>query len=1487
MTDKDLDRLDFSGSKGGKGGGEAAGGTESPNNLFNSSIARLIDVLCEGEIEGLVDGDKSIFLNETQLQSDTGVYNFDGVTTETREGTPSQNPLDGFPDGAPSATNVNAQLTYNNPISRTITDTDTDRIQVIVYVPGLQYVDSTTGDINPTSVTIRVQCNDVIVGNIVISGKTTNTYQRTYAIDNLSAYGSAPYTIKLTRLTADSNSTYLSNDTYWLSYNEIIDAKFRYPDTAYVGLTVDSDKFGTSIPKRLYEIDGMKIKVPSNRNGTTRTYTGTWDGTFQTEWSDNPAWILYDLLTNARYGLGLDEAKVDKAALYTIGAYCDEDVPYYDATVSGEEPRYRFNGLIQKQDDAMKAIEAVAQCARISAYWAGGLITFFQDSPCDPTRLYTDANVKDGLFTYEGSALSQRHTVAMVAWNDPDDFYYPAIEVVEDRDAIANYGWREKRINAIGCTSRSQAQRMGKWLLDSEQTGTELVKFVGGWDSADVMPGEVINVADPHYTTKRWGGRISSATQSSITMDAEITFVGGNTYTLEAFTPSGVLMSRTVTNPGTTTDTISVTSNFDETPQVHSVFMITSDDVEEPREFRVLQNKEVDKHEYEITGLLHDPNKYARIEQGIYFDGPYYSNIPAGELTPPTGLQGEEFTYVEGGLKNQKFGVKLSWIHSSDVRTEYYDVEKATLSGTYYPLGVTSTNYFEDKPVEAGTYWYRIRGVSAAAKSNYVTLDNFVVYSTTSGLRDVTGLQVVGGGYVFGGQDCEIEWDELISTASGVLKDYKVMVRKGDDDTLLRTAYPTRAYYKYDYRMNQDDNGGTAIRNPKFQVWGRDVYDGLSQNPATHVMTNPAPDMSGSTPTIDEIFQGLKIDWTNVTPSDNDLWKYKVYCDENNPPTTEIAMVGTDTTVWVEPGLSSSGTYSVQIEPYDKFGVGTKSNVSTGNEPLTLNIVDIPEELRGSIVMSDSDNNTTTTLAKLYDRNKTSDGVSYTISGTDTWIEYNFGITNFIDRISVWTSASGNAYVAYQKEEEGWNYLKADADHATSSGNELIDASSQSDARTNYWALEAGKNVAIFPQRIIADECRLYLTTSGNAATIYELVFMREVIAEQVTADNLSSISANIGTITAGIIQSNELSTTEGFLLDLDTNDMKIGGTIDPKFYWDNSEDTLYIDGTVNAGRRIIVEEGGDIVVGNHNIVLESSNDSLYVAPDGGKDSNDYIELRDGELYTYYYNTTTSAHDLYKSLIRIESGTASNETRVTIPGIFQEQPNIFVTPHEIQTYNKDYSAQSQTISIDAYDIDQTVSGSTTWQFTPRARLQLSDGSYGAVIYDTKTRNVSTYNSYADLTGVTVNPVANTRSITVTMQCQAYSAPVGSYDDDPGEEVDLKWYRQYHAAHYYARLYYKVNGSWLNKYQYVAGNYNNYSKITTVVLDTGTQAFDITDFYCYLDIYGQTSGYYYVDGYESHPGSITYEKLVSVSYTSDQTSAAVVASGTLSWIAIGR
>lgn len=692
---------------------------ESPNTLQSKTTGRIIDVLSEGEIEGLVDGAKSIYLDSTPLQNSDGSYNFQGLTWELKEGTPDQAALGGFAQ-TENEIEVGAELTKAASLVRTISEADIDAIRIKIRVPQLTYQDS-NGNLRGSSVQFQIEIQPnggayalATLKNetnpVTIEGKNTSVYEAQYRVDLPS--GGAPWNIKLTRLTDDSMSATLQNKTYWSTYTKIIDAKLSYPDTALVGVEVDAALFGNELPDRAYEIKGIKIQIPSNYNPTTRVYTGIWDGTFQTAWSNNPAWVLYDILTNERYGLGnsISPSQVDKFALYEIAQYCDELV---DDGRGGQEPRFTFNTVISTRREAYDVINAIVSSFRGMAFWASGSVSITQDKASDPVKLVTNANVVNGVFTYSGTSLKSRHTAALVTWTNPDDGYKPAIAVVEDQELINQYGWEQVDVVAYGSTSEGQAIRFGKWILDSERYETETVKYKASFDHADIRPGDIVSILDRFYAGVRHGGRIVSIDEQSletdITIDSAVTIESGQSYTLSAQTPSGVVESLTVLNaPGSAT-IISCSGLFSELPINGAVFILTATSVN-PRKFRVISVKEEEKNIWEITGLLHDPTKYARIEDGITVEAPSYSAIPTGVLGLPSNIGFQEYLYRVG--PNIRNALTISWTPSSDPRVQYYDIQYLPPGeASYKQLAQITGTAYDLQDVEPGVYAFRIRSV--------------------------------------------------------------------------------------------------------------------------------------------------------------------------------------------------------------------------------------------------------------------------------------------------------------------------------------------------------------------------------------------------------------------------------------------------------------------------------------------------------------------------------------------------------------------------------------------------------------------------------------------------------------------------------------------------------------------------------------------------------------------------------------------------------
>ncbi len=705
-----------------KGGKATAGGQapqESPNTLHARSKARVVDLIGEGEIEGLVDGLKSIYFDDVTLQNSDDSYNFEGVNVWTRAGLPTQDAIPGIAQ-VESEVVVGTEVTATNAVEATITDNNLDAVVVKVRLPALTVLDSESGNLGGGAVAVAVDLkkNDATYTEVVrdtIRGKTTAPYVRSYRISVVRASDVISWTVRVRRLTDDHDDDATINDqTYFSSYVKVIDAKLTYPDSALIGVSVDSEQFGSSIPNRSYDIKGIKVQVPVNYDPLTRVYTGVWDGTFKRAWTDNPAWVLYDILTSNRYGLGdfIGAADVDKFTLYTVGQYCDGVVSDgKDST----EPRFTFNGIINSRRSAYQAINELSSVFRGMMYYAAGTITAAHDAPGDPVKLVSESNVIDGEFKYSGMALKDRHTAVAVTWNNPDDGYRAAVELVEDADLARSLGWRQTDIQAVGCTSRSQAHRLGKWLLDSEKHETQTLTYRASFDHADLRPGDIIAVSDPHVAGKRYGGRLKSATMTVLTVDRLPAMLTG-TWRVSVVLPSGAVEQKPINAIDTTAGTLTLTTAnaLSETPQTGAMWVIESGQIA-PREFRVIAVTESEKNIYEISALEHSAGKYARVEQGVNLPAVPFSILPSAQLSQPIGLVLGEHLYFDGNVVKPALDIAVT--APANARATLFDIEvRGPSEPAYRSVHLGSDPTFELRDAVAGEWHVRARMVTAIGR---------------------------------------------------------------------------------------------------------------------------------------------------------------------------------------------------------------------------------------------------------------------------------------------------------------------------------------------------------------------------------------------------------------------------------------------------------------------------------------------------------------------------------------------------------------------------------------------------------------------------------------------------------------------------------------------------------------------------------------------------------------------------------------------------
>lgn len=783
---------------GGKGGGGASArvAQEAPDSLRSKAYARVVDLISEGEIEGLVDGLQSVYLDDTPIQNADGTTNFSGVTLETRDGTQQQSYVPGF-SSVENEVPVGVEIKASQPVVRSITDPDVDAVRIKVSVGQLTNQDTTNGDLNGSSVSFSIDRQVsgggfVEVINDTISGKTTTKYQRSYYVP---LTGNGPWEIRVRRITADSTSSAIQNKTYLDSYTEVVENKLRYPNSALVALRVDASQF-SAIPRRSYDMKLLRVRVPVNYDPGTRTYSGVWNGTFKIAWTDNPAWCFYDLVTSTRYGLGgyIPESQVDKWALYRVAQYCDQLVPN---GLGGFEPRFTCNLYLQTREQAYKVVQDMASIFRGMVYWSGGAITVTQDAPSDAVYQFAPGNVVDGEFAYQGSSAKARHTVALVTWNDPDDFYRQKVEYVEDAAGIARYGIVQSDVVALGCTARGQAHRVGKWLLFSEQSESEIVTFRTGLEGAVVRPGDIIKVADPVRGGMRLGGRIAAATASTVTLDQELP--ADLPWRLSVVLPNGTVEERLV-GP-ISGRTLTVTIPFSSVPQVDAIWMLASSIIE-PQLFRVVSVAERDPGVHEVTALAHNPSKYAAIEEGLALQ-PRSITVLSDIPPPPTGLAMLESLYR---VKDQaQVLVQVSW---TEVQTAIaYRLSYRVAGGNFVSLPLTSANYAEIRDAQEGQYEFSLRAIGITRKESIPATLSGVVLGKTLPPSDVTGFTVQRRV-----SDLMIAWDEL---QDADLSGYEVRVGPGWDNAQLvaktsgtQMLHDQSAAGQYPYHIRAIDTSG-------------------------------------------------------------------------------------------------------------------------------------------------------------------------------------------------------------------------------------------------------------------------------------------------------------------------------------------------------------------------------------------------------------------------------------------------------------------------------------------------------------------------------------------------------------------------------------------------------------------------------------------------------------------------------------------------------
>ena len=780
--------------KGRKGGSSSSRTpTEQPDDLQSVAKAKILVALGEGEFAGQLTG-KDIYLDGTALENADGSQNFSGVTWEFRAGTQAQKYIQGIP-GTENEISVGTEVSSATAWTRTFTNTQLSAVRLRLKWPSL-FKQEDDGDLVGYSVNYAIDLQTdggawQTVLNTSVTGKTTSGYERSHRID-LPQAGST-WTIRLRKITSDANSAKIGDTMTLQSFTEVIDAKLRYPNTALLYIEFDSSQFNGSIPQISCEPRGRVIRVPDTYDPETRSYSGTWTGAFKWAWTDNPAWIFYDLVVSDRFGLGhrLTTANIDKWTLYQVAQYCDQMVPDGKGG-NGTEPRYTCNVYIQDRNDAYTVLRDFAAIFRGMTYWGGDQIVALADMPRDVDYSYTRANVVGGRFTYSSSTTKSRYTTALVSWSDPGNAYADAMEPVFEQALVARYGFNQLEMTAIGCTRQSEANRKGRWGILTNNKD-RVVSFDVGLDGNIPQPGYIIAVADELLSGKVMGGRISAVNGRVIKLDRVADAAPGDRLILNL--PSGASQSRTI--QAVNGESVTVTTAYSETPQAEAVWVVESDELY-AQQYRVVSVSDNDDGTFSITGAWHDPDKYARIDTGAIIDQRPVSVIPPGNQSPPDNIVISSFSVVQQNISVET--MRVSWDQAQNAIA--YEAQWRRNDGNWVNVPRSSTTSFDVPGIYAGRYLVRVRAINAAEiSSGWGYSEEKTLTGKVGNPPKPVGF-IASENVVFG---IELNWGFPANTDDTLKTEIQYSLTGTEDDAMLLAdvPYPQRKYQQMGLKAGQ------------------------------------------------------------------------------------------------------------------------------------------------------------------------------------------------------------------------------------------------------------------------------------------------------------------------------------------------------------------------------------------------------------------------------------------------------------------------------------------------------------------------------------------------------------------------------------------------------------------------------------------------------------------------------------------------------------
>ncbi|MEA5177160.1 phage tail protein [Enterobacter hormaechei] len=780
----------------GKGGSnQTRTPVEAPDSIQSIARAKVLIALGEGEFAGGLDG-KNIFLGDsssyTPLQNADGSYNFNNVKYEFRSGTQDQDYIQGFP-GIENELQVSYELKQAVPYVRAVSNTQLSALRIRLGWPTL-LLQKNNGDKVGTRVEYAIDLSvdggpyETVV-NGAVDDKTTSLYERSHRVNLPKA--SAGWQLRVRRITPDSTSVNIVDTMRVVAVTEIIDAKLRYVNTALLYVEFDAKQFPNGIPQVVCNPKGRIIRVPDTYDPETRTYSGTWEGVFKWAWTDNPAWIYYDIILNERFGLGqrIDATQIDKWELYRIAQYCDQLVPDGKGG-SGTEPRFRCNVYIQDRNDAWTVLRDLAGIFRGMTYWGDNKMYVLADMPRDVWHIYNHASVVEGKFTFADPSETTRNTAALVNWSDPANHYKDTPEPVYDNDLAMRFDYRQLEMTAIGCTRQSEANRRGRWALLTNGIG-EVVTFSTGMDAPPV--GEVIGVAANELAGRTIGGRVSAVNGRNITLDRAADVKAGNRLFLNL--PSGTAQARTV--QAVNGNTVTVTTPYSETPEAECNWGVDSDDLFIAL-FRVTGTRDNNDGTFEVTGTTYNPDIYSAVDTGARLDERPVSVIPPGVQAPPGNIVVDSYSTV-----NQNIAITTMRVAWDSVQGAVaYEAEWRRDSGNWVSVPRTSSLGFEVQGIYSGRYLVRVRAVNASDVSSVWATSSEVNLTGKVGNPPKPVGFTASENVVFG---IELNWGFPANTDDTLKTEIQYSLTGTEDDAMLLAdvPYPQRKYQQMGLKAGQ------------------------------------------------------------------------------------------------------------------------------------------------------------------------------------------------------------------------------------------------------------------------------------------------------------------------------------------------------------------------------------------------------------------------------------------------------------------------------------------------------------------------------------------------------------------------------------------------------------------------------------------------------------------------------------------------------------